>query len=59
MSPKIDPSWLEVLQPQFDSPYFAQLKEFLVAERQQYTCYPKGSDIFAAFDISLTVAPRT
>lgn len=50
MSPKIDPSWLEVLQPQFDSPYFAQLKEFLVAERQQYTCYPKGSDIFAAFD---------
>ena len=50
MTPKIDPSWLEVLQPQFDAPYFQQLKDFLVAERQQYRCYPKGGDIFAAFD---------
>lgn len=48
--PKIDPSWLAVLQPQFEAPYFAQLKSFLVAERQQYVCYPKGKDIFAAFD---------
>lgn len=47
---KIDPSWLSVLRPQFDSPYFAQLKEFLVAERSQHTCYPPGSKIFAAFD---------
>lgn len=50
MDVKIDPTWLEVLRPQFESPYFAQLKEFLVAERQQYTCYPRGGDIFAAFD---------
>ena len=47
---KIDSSWLEVLRPQFEAPYFAELKQFLVAERQQYTCYPKGGDIFAAFD---------
>lgn len=47
---KIDPSWYEVLRPQFEAPYFAQLKEFLVAERSQYTCYPPGSRIFAAFD---------
>lgn len=47
---KIDPSWYEVLKPQFEAPYFAQLKEFLVAERSQYTCYPPGSRIFAAFD---------
>lgn len=46
----IDSSWLEVLRPQFEAPYFAELKQFLVAERQQYTCYPKGGDIFAAFD---------
>ena len=39
-----------MLRPQFEAPYFAQLKEFLIAERQQYVCYPKGSDIFAAFD---------
>ena len=50
VNPKIDPSWLEVLRPQFESPYFAQLKNFLIAERQQYVCYPPGSEIFAAFD---------
>ena len=50
MSVKIDPGWYEVLQSQFEAPYFAQLKEFLVAERQQYTCYPPGSKIFNAFD---------
>ena len=50
MTVKIDSSWYEVLKPQFEAPYFAELKAFLVAERQQYTCYPKGSDIFAAFD---------
>ena len=50
INPKIDPSWLEVLRPQFEAPYFAQLKDFLVAERRQYVCYPKGGDIFAAFD---------
>ena len=50
MAVKIDPSWYEVLKPQFEAPYFAQLKEFLVAERSQYTCYPPGSKIFNAFD---------
>lgn len=50
MSVKLDPSWYAVLQPQFETPYFAQLKEFLVAERQQYTCYPPGGKIFNAFD---------
>ena len=50
INPKIESSWLEVLRPQFEAPYFAQLKDFLVAERQQYVCYPKGGDIFAAFD---------
>lgn len=50
ISPKIESSWFEVLRPQFEAPYFAQLKNFLLAERQQYTCYPAGSNIFAAFD---------
>lgn len=50
MSVKIDSSWYEVLRPQFEAPYFAELKNFLVAERQQHTCYPPGSKIFAAFD---------
>lgn len=47
---KIDSSWYEVLKAQFEAPYFGQLKEFLVAERAQYTCYPPGPKIFAAFD---------
>lgn len=50
MNVKIDPTWYEALKPQFEAPYFSQLKEFLVAERSQYTCYPRGSEIFAAFN---------
>ena len=50
INPKIEPSWLEVLRPQFEAPYFAQLKEFLVEERRKYVCYPSGGNIFAAFD---------
>ena len=50
MAVKIDPSWYAVLQSQFEAPYFAELKAFLVAERQQHTCYPPGSLIFNAFD---------
>lgn len=50
MAVKIDSTWYEVLRPQFEAPYFAQLKEFLVAERNQHTCYPPGSLIFSAFD---------
>ncbi len=50
VNPKIEAGWLEVLRPQFEAPYFAQLKNFLLQERHQYVCYPKGKDIFAAFD---------
>lgn len=50
MSVRIEPSWYEVLRPQFEAPYFAQLKQFLVEERSQHICYPPGSKIFAAFD---------
>lgn len=47
---RIEPSWKAVLQSQFEAPYFAQLKLFLISERSQYICYPRGNDIFAAFD---------
>ena len=47
---RIDPSWHQVLQPQFEAPYFAALKAFLEEERKQYVCYPRGENIFAAFD---------
>jgi uracil-DNA glycosylase len=50
MAVKIDYSWYAVLKEQFEAPYFAELKQFLVAERAQHTCYPPGSKIFNAFD---------
>lgn len=48
---KLDQSWLQKLQPEFDSPYMAELKSFLTAEREAgKTIYPKASEWFAALD---------
>ncbi len=52
ISPKIGESWKRVLEPEFSAPYFAQLKRFLVEEKQKNTVYPPGSRIFAAFDLT-------
>jgi uracil-DNA glycosylase len=52
VNPKIDESWKLQLNDQFGASYFAQLKEFLVEERSQYTIYPPGSRIFAAFNLT-------
>lgn len=49
VNPKIEESWLKVLKPEFESQYFADLKQFLVTEYSQHQCFPKGSDIFSAF----------
>lgn len=48
--PKIEPGWLEVLRPEFDKPYFNELKSFLLEEKKMYQVYPPGNRIFAAFD---------
>ncbi|AWG26410.1 uracil-DNA glycosylase [Flavobacterium kingsejongi] len=47
---KIDPSWKEALGNEFEKPYFDSLIEFVKSEYTTTTCYPKGSQIFAAFD---------
>jgi uracil-DNA glycosylase len=48
---KLDPSWLEPLQKEFDAPYMAALKNFLVAEKEKGTrIFPKGSEWFHALD---------
>ncbi len=52
VNPQIEESWKLMLNDQFGASYFAQLKEFLVEERSQYTIYPPGSKIFAAFDLT-------
>ena len=40
------------MQPEFDKPYFAQLAAFVREEYSKNTCYPKGKDIFSAFEHS-------
>jgi uracil-DNA glycosylase len=44
-------SWKAPLQPEFDAPYMAALKEFLVGERDKgKRIFPKGSEWFHALD---------
>ncbi len=50
MKVKIADSWKNILQPEFDNPYFKELTDFVKSEYKNYTCYPKAKDIFAAFD---------
>jgi uracil-DNA glycosylase len=50
ISPRIHESWKEHLLDEFNSPYFGDLKEFLIGEKKQYSVYPPGAQIFAAFD---------
>ena len=50
MNVKIADSWKPLLQEEFDKDYFNALTNFVRSEYQQYKCFPKGSQIFAAFD---------
>ncbi|WGH75779.1 uracil-DNA glycosylase [Tenacibaculum tangerinum] len=50
MQVKINDSWKNILQPEFEKPYFENLASFVKNEYAKHTCYPKGSAIFAAFD---------
>ena len=52
MTVKIEPSWREALQSEFDQPYFASLVQQLHAEKAAgRTIFPPGSQIFRAFDL--------
>nr|WP_297788727.1 uracil-DNA glycosylase [uncultured Allomuricauda sp.] len=50
MDVSIEPSWKTQLNKEFEQPYFQKLAAFVKQEYQQNTCYPKGKDIFSAFD---------
>lgn len=52
VNPKIEPKWLHAINEEFTKPYFNDLKSFLVEERKQFTVYPPGNRIFAAFDFT-------
>ncbi|OEY71372.1 uracil-DNA glycosylase [Salegentibacter salarius] len=52
MKVAIHPSWKKELADEFEKDYFKNLTEFVKVEYNANTCYPKGSDIFSAFDHS-------
>ena len=49
----LNESWKAPLQAEFDAPYMATLKDFLVAERDKgKRIFPKGSEWFHALDVT-------
>ncbi len=52
MEVKIEASWKKILKDEFEKPYFESLISFVKQEYKTYTCYPKGTDIFNAFELS-------
>ncbi|MEE1943887.1 uracil-DNA glycosylase [Pedobacter sp. KR3-3] len=51
MATALEPSWLHVLEGEFEKPYMKSLKSFLLEEKQKgFTVYPKNADIFNAFN---------
>lgn len=51
MTVKLEESWLNLLNDQFELPYFKQIKDTLVREKAAgQVIYPPGSKIFAALD---------
>ena len=50
MNVKIADDWHSVLAPEFEKPYFAELAEFVRSEYSTRRIYPRGSNIFRAFD---------
>ena len=52
MKVNIETHWKKILKNEFKQAYFQNLVSFVKDEYQQYKCYPKGSDIFKAFDLT-------
>lgn len=50
MDVQIAESWKSLLAEEFEKPYFESLVAFVKQEYQNYTVYPPGKQIFAAFD---------
>lgn len=50
MNVRIEESWKQHLQTEFDKPYFGELVRFVRGEYAMHTIYPPGKQMFAAFD---------
>ncbi|MBN2086924.1 uracil-DNA glycosylase [Candidatus Peregrinibacteria bacterium] len=51
MDVKIESSWKQVLQEEFDKPYFKQLTDFIRIEYRSKTVFPPPRNLFKAFDL--------
>lgn len=51
MQVRIDESWREVLQAEFDKPYFELLTDFVRHAYRTTQCFPPAGQIFRAFDL--------
>lgn len=51
MDVRIEPSWKELLQNEFDKNYFEELTGFVKEEYRQGPVFPPGKNIFRAFDL--------
>lgn len=50
MDVKMHDSWKAVLNEEFEKSYFKELIDFVKEEYATKICYPKGSQVFSAFD---------
>lgn len=48
--PRIEAGWMRALKDEFKAPYFQQLKSFIFHEKSVHNVFPKGNDVFRAFD---------
>jgi len=53
VAPQIEASWKEILDEEFQKPYFLQIKQTLTEEKKNgYSIYPPGPLIFNAFNLT-------
>lgn len=50
INPMMEESWKEILEDEFNKPYFSQLKQFLLGEKKKFRVFPPGPLIFNAFN---------
>lgn len=48
---KIEESWKELLEEEFEKDYFTNLTQFVRDEYSHYRCYPPAKEIFNAFNL--------
>ncbi len=52
MSWELPESWSRVLDGEVRQPYFAELRQFVDGERQQYEVFPSAEDMFRALELT-------